>query len=227
LNRARDTKRKIDPMITWRPWNPVAIKNVDPKVESAMQNGASMYSNPWNTVKIKPKLIVAISESLALLKLFLSISWCDQVIVTPEESKRIVFRSGILIGLKEMIETGGQDWPISTVGEILLWKKAQKKEAKNNTSEAIKRTIPVFSPLITTIEWLPWVVPSRWISRHHEKATISIIIKEINAIFIETLFIITKPDNTMQRAPLDANKGQGLTSTRWNGLNLFIITLLR
>jgi hypothetical protein len=28
------------------PWNPVAIKNVDPKVESDIEKGASMYSNP-------------------------------------------------------------------------------------------------------------------------------------------------------------------------------------
>ena len=28
--RARHTLRKDDPMITWSPWNPVAMKNVEP-----------------------------------------------------------------------------------------------------------------------------------------------------------------------------------------------------
>jgi hypothetical protein len=37
---------------------------------------------------------------------------------------------------------GGQVIPISTVGAKLEWKKAQKKETKNNTSEAMNRIIP-------------------------------------------------------------------------------------
>lgn len=28
--RIRHIKRNVDPIITWRPWNPVATKNVDP-----------------------------------------------------------------------------------------------------------------------------------------------------------------------------------------------------
>ncbi len=75
LNRKRDTKRKIDPTITCIPWKPVAIKKVDPKAESAMQNGASLYSNPWNSVNTIPSRMVNISEFLALLKFLLSISW--------------------------------------------------------------------------------------------------------------------------------------------------------
>jgi len=39
-------------------------------------------------------------------------------------------------------------------------------------------------------------------------------IKAILRNFIETLFIITKPDITMQRAPFEARIGQGLTSTK-------------
>jgi len=46
LNRIKEIVKKIEPMITCNPWNPVAMKNVDPKAESDMQNGASMYSNP-------------------------------------------------------------------------------------------------------------------------------------------------------------------------------------
>lgn len=28
--RSRQIIRKVEPIITWRPWNPVAMKNVDP-----------------------------------------------------------------------------------------------------------------------------------------------------------------------------------------------------
>ncbi len=59
------------------------------------------------------------------------------------------------MGLNEAIERGGQLCPNSGVGEILLWKKAQKNETKNSTSERINRIIPVFSPFITKCEWLP------------------------------------------------------------------------
>lgn len=45
-NRRRDTVRKIDPMMTCSPWNPVAMKKVEPKAESDMQKGASIYSKP-------------------------------------------------------------------------------------------------------------------------------------------------------------------------------------
>jgi hypothetical protein len=51
--------------------------------------------------------------------------------------------------LNGLIPVGGQKSPISRLGESLLWKKAQKNEKKNNTSDVIKRIIPHFSPLIT------------------------------------------------------------------------------
>lgn len=38
--RRRDTSRKVVPIITWSPWNPVAMKNVDPYDESAIENSA-------------------------------------------------------------------------------------------------------------------------------------------------------------------------------------------
>jgi len=107
FNRVKETAKKIDPMITCKPWNPVAIKNVDPKDESAIENGASLYSNPWNKEKIPPKEIVKINASLALLKFLFSISWWDHVIETPDDKRRIVFRRGILIGLNEVIDRGG------------------------------------------------------------------------------------------------------------------------
>lgn len=45
LNRISDTVRNVEPIITWIPWKPVAMKNVDPKAESRMENEASLYSN--------------------------------------------------------------------------------------------------------------------------------------------------------------------------------------
>ncbi len=66
MNRKSDTVKKIEPMITCRPWNPVAMKNVDPKAESAMQNGASVYSNPWNSVNTPPRRIVSAKALVAL-----------------------------------------------------------------------------------------------------------------------------------------------------------------
>jgi len=64
--------------------------------------------------------MVIIKAILDLLKLFFSISWCDHVTVTPEDRSKIVFINGILIGLKAVIVIGGQAWPSSIVGEILL-----------------------------------------------------------------------------------------------------------
>jgi len=71
LNRNIEIKRKVDPIKTWIPWNPVAIKNVDPKVESDIEKGASMYSNPCSNENNMPNVIVIISLILALFKFFL------------------------------------------------------------------------------------------------------------------------------------------------------------
>jgi len=71
---------------------------------------------------------------------------------------------------------GGHCAPISIVGEILLWKNAQKKEKKNKTSETINKIIPHRSPFSTIDVWIPWYVPSREMSRHHWKQVISRII---------------------------------------------------
>jgi len=89
-------------------------------VESAIENGASIYSKPCNIENKIPNLIVIISLIFDLLKFFFNISWWDHVTVTPEDKSKIVFNSGILIGLKDLIEIGGQCCPNSMFGEILL-----------------------------------------------------------------------------------------------------------
>jgi hypothetical protein len=57
---------------------------------------------------------------LAFFELLLRISWCDQVMDTPDESRMIVFKRGMFIGLKELIIIGGQNCPNSILGLTLL-----------------------------------------------------------------------------------------------------------
>jgi hypothetical protein len=52
------TSKKVVPIKTCSPWNPVAIKKVDPYTASAIQNDASIYSYACNIVKYTPKIIV-------------------------------------------------------------------------------------------------------------------------------------------------------------------------
>jgi hypothetical protein len=62
--------------------------------------------------------------------------------VSPDLNKIIVFNKGMLKGLKASIPTGGQTNPNSKLGASELLKYAQKNEKKNNTSEAMNKTIP-------------------------------------------------------------------------------------
>jgi len=71
------------------------------------------------------------------------------VTVTPDESRIIVFNRGTFKAWKGVTPEGGHKRPISIEGESLLWKKAQKNEKKNNTSDVINRIIPHRSPLET------------------------------------------------------------------------------
>lgn len=52
-----------------------------------------------------------------------------------------------------LIPAGGQAAPISTAGAKLLWKKAQKNDKKNRTSDVIKRIIPQRKPIPTIVVW--------------------------------------------------------------------------
>lgn len=61
----------------------------------------------------------------------------------------MVLRRGICKGLKTSIPSGGHVKPSSTEGARLLWKKAQKKEKKNITSDTMNRIIPKRSLNIT------------------------------------------------------------------------------
>lgn len=50
--------KKVVPIITCRPWNPVATKNVAPYTESAIVNGDSIYSYACSVVKYNPRITV-------------------------------------------------------------------------------------------------------------------------------------------------------------------------
>jgi len=125
-----ETIKKVLPIKTWRPWKPVAIKKVDPNTESDKEKDASIYSNPCNIENITPKEIVKYKDRRLFCLLLLKIEWWHQVTVTPEEIKSKVLSKGMFIGLKGTTLRGGQTWPNSKVGEILLWKKRPKKGEK-------------------------------------------------------------------------------------------------
>jgi len=118
----------------------------------------------------------------------------------PEESKIKVFKRGTWVALKGTIPVGGQKNPISRVGDSLLWKKAQKKEKKNSTSEVINRIMPQRKPLITWRVCRPWNVLSRVTSRHHWKV-VSVMINiprniRLVIVIINHLTMLVKSNHT-------------------------------
>ena len=111
--------------------------------------------------------MVAASPISVSVWLFSNKAWCAQVTLTPEARRIAVLSKGVLKGLKTATPLGGQDIPRSLVGDNLLWKKAQKKLKKNNTSEVIKRIMPHRKPVTTFRVCRPCSPPSRLTSRHH------------------------------------------------------------
>jgi len=152
-----ETNKKVLPIKTCKPWKPVAMKNVEPNTESDIEKVASMYSNPCNIENKIPKEIVKYRDNKLCCFILLKIEWWHQVTDTPEEIRSKVLSKGMLIGLKGIMLRGGQDWPSSNEGETLLWKKAQKKEKKNKTSDKIKSSIPIWRPTVTCRLWFPWL----------------------------------------------------------------------
>ena len=137
--------------------------------------------------------------------------------VTPEDSRTAVFRRGTRNGLMGLIPVGGHDTPSSIVGASLLWKKAQKKAKKKQTSDVIKSIMPYRSPVLTGRVWKPWKVASRITSRHH----LMIVSSRSNVPAIRRRFFLAwnqriNPDVIISAltAPV---RGHGLWSTRWYG----------
>ena len=127
----------------------------------------------------------------------------------------IVFNRGTPNGLNASTPIGGQQLPNSILGAKLLWKKAQKKDKKNITSDTMKRIIPQRRPFSTIELWRPWNLPSRDTSRHHWLQTTS------NKNTLKSKIINnfswnheTKPD-AIPNPAIAANNGQGDSSTKW------------
>lgn len=147
----------------------------------------------------------------------LIILWWQKVTVTPEAKRTTVFKRGSWKGFNALIPTGGHVHPNSGVGERLLWKKAQKNETKNITSEIINKIIPIRNPVVTALVWNPKTVPSRTTSRHHWNETKSKAIKaKKNKVKDLKWKKNTKP-KVKQSPPNPLIKGQGLNSTKWKG----------
>jgi hypothetical protein len=75
--------------------------------------------------------------------------------VSPEVNKIVVFNNGMPKGLKASTPTGGHTSPNSNPGARELLKYAQKKEKKNNTSEAMNKIIPQRIFHWTDLVWCP------------------------------------------------------------------------
>lgn len=165
--RDKQINRKVEPIITWRPWNPVATKKVAPYTLSAIEKAASKYSIACKNVKYPPNKQVKAKAWIVSFRLPSIKEWCPQVTVTPEANNTAVFNKGIAKGFSAVTPVGGQLQPNSGAGANLLWKNAQKNAKKKRTSEAMKRIMPHRNPLETNEVWKPIYVPSRITSRHH------------------------------------------------------------
>jgi hypothetical protein len=143
--------------------------------------------------------------------------WWAHVTVTPDDSKIAVFKRGTWNGLNVIIFNGGQFFPISIVGDRLLWKKAQKNLRKKKISEMINKIIPHRRPIETEFVCNPWKVPSREMSRHHWYIVIKVIkFPKINKSIEYWWNHFVKPAVSVN-APIAPVNGQGLKSTKWKG----------
>jgi hypothetical protein len=107
------------------------------------------YSTPWKNVNIIANTIVTTVPYNAPFLLPCINEWWAYVIVTPDDNNIIVFNNGNSKGFTACIPNGGHCAPNSTLGDIALWKNAQKIAKKKNTSEIINNPTPKFNPFCT------------------------------------------------------------------------------
>ena len=84
----------------------------------------TLYSIPWNSVKTKANIMVAIAPFRAPFLSPLIKEWCANVTVAPLDNNIIVFNKGNSKGFTGSIPIGGHWAPNSTVGVNELWKNA-------------------------------------------------------------------------------------------------------
>lgn len=141
--------------------------------------------------------------------------WWAQVTLIPDEIRITVFNNGTWNGLNTLIPKGGQVEPISTLGDKLAWKKAQKNLTKKKTSEIIKRAIPHRNPSSTMEVCMPCIAPSRLISRHHWVITIKRSVIPNKKRNISFLWNHATIPVVKYRPPIAPNNGHGDSSTMW------------
>lgn len=78
---------------------------------------------------------------------------CENVRLTPDDNKIIVFINGKAHGFIGTIPSGGQTAPIQIEGDADKWKNAQKKAKKNIISDTMKSWKPKRNDLYTCIVW--------------------------------------------------------------------------
>ena len=95
--------KKIVPIKTWIPWNPVAIKKIEPKHPSLKQKNEVLYSNNWHNRNKIPKKKERNNLTFLIKNLFLMILWCLKVIVHPLLIRSKEFNKGKFIKLIKLI----------------------------------------------------------------------------------------------------------------------------
>ena len=116
----------------------------------------------------KPYIIVQNKPYHATLVFSAKIALWATVKVTPDDNKIIVFKKGMPHGLIIKIPLGGQIQNKKTEGDKLKWKKAQKKETKNITSETINKNIPKRKAFWTNFVCCPSYEASKITSENQE-----------------------------------------------------------
>jgi len=160
-------------------------------------------------------MIVRIKVIDVLIRFFNNKQWWDHVTVNPDDSRITVFNNGTLKGLMVLIPIGGQEQPISTEGESLLWKNAQKKVKKKQISLIINKIIPSFSPIWVRRVCFPMYVASRITSRHHWNIDYNILnLSNRSKVRLLKWNKLISP-SAINIALIAEVIGQGLNSTTW------------
>ena len=76
-NRTKQTAKNTVPTKTWKPWKPVAMKKVEPKIPSEILKAALTYSKAWKPVKTVANKIVKTKPKTASFLLPAVIAWCE------------------------------------------------------------------------------------------------------------------------------------------------------
>src|ERR1700723_1353653 len=109
----RQTIRKVEPMMTWAPWKPVAMKNAAPYMLPEKWNAAWAYSQACTQVKVSPSAMVSTRPKIKPLRLFSKSAWWAHVTVVPDVSRISVLSSGKCQGSKVSMPLGGQTPPVN------------------------------------------------------------------------------------------------------------------